>query len=327
WGAEIATDYHDRTTIRTFSFVMYAIGALFSTVLPTTVLDKFGGAGMDEGASWLLTTVILAAVSAGSILFTGAAIREEPPAKTKPLGRFSLKTLAIDYLQALKLRPLRLLVYAVFAYLIANTLVAADRMYVFTFRLGYSGSTISWIMLVAGLSGVVLAAPMLKLAKRFDKRTMLVVCLGVCGCLVLIMRFVGISNLPQLICFLFIFVVASTAYWQLIPATFYDICEVDEYENHVKRAGTITSILPVAEAIASAVGMQILGFWLQFRGFESGAAEQSPAALDAILDCLTVVPGIALILAAIAMFRFPITKEKFAAIKQALDAREASEKA
>jgi Na+/melibiose symporter-like transporter len=116
--------------------------------------------------------------------------------------------------------------------------------------------------------------------------------------------------------------VTNIAYWQLIPATFYDICEVDEYENHVKRAGTITSAMPIAEAIAAAIGMQALGIWLQLRGFESGAATQSADALDAIMDCFTIVPGVLLVIAALIMVRFPITKHRFEEIKQALKERQ-----
>ncbi|MDR2156501.1 MAG: MFS transporter, partial [Clostridiales Family XIII bacterium] len=231
WGAEIAADYHERTAIRTFSFVMYGAGVLIGNALPTVVLDKFTAEGLGETAAWLLFTVILAFFSTGSILFTGASIREQPARGDRPLEKFSLKSLAADYWQVMKLRPLRLLTCAVAAFLIANTVIVADRMYVFTFKMGYSGTSISLIMIFFGLLGIALSAPMMKLAKRFDKRTMLVACLGVSGCLIFAMRFVGISSLPALLFFMCVFVTASTAYWQLIPAAFYDICEVDEYEN------------------------------------------------------------------------------------------------
>jgi GPH family glycoside/pentoside/hexuronide:cation symporter len=319
WGAEITTDYNERTTIRTFSFVMYTVGFLLSNVMPTLTVEGFGKAGLSDTSSWLLTSVIVAGLSSGAILFTGLSIREPSSEKTEPLSKFSLKALAIDYWQVLKLRPLRLLIFAVVAYLTANTLIVADRMYVFTFKMGYSGSFISMLMLLFGLLGIVLAVPMMKLAKRFDKRSMLFACLGLGGCALAAMRFIGVSSLPSLIFLLCVFAVASTAYWQLMPATFYDICELDEYENHVKRAGTITSTLPMAEAIASAIGMQILGLWLQFRGFTSGASVQSPSALAAIFDCFTIVPGILLAVAALIMLRFPITKQRFEAIKRALN--------
>jgi GPH family glycoside/pentoside/hexuronide:cation symporter len=110
-----------------------------------------------------------------------------------------------------------------------------------------------------------------------------------------------------------------------MPATFYDICEVDEYENNVKRAGTITSTLPVAQAIASAVGIQLLGIRLQIGGFEAGAAAQSPSAIAAIYDCFTLLPGVLFVVAAFFMYRFPITKQRFETIKKELAARRAAE--
>jgi GPH family glycoside/pentoside/hexuronide:cation symporter len=325
WGAEITTDYNERTTIRTFSFVMYTIGYILGNVLPTVSVGKFTAHGASESSSWLFTTAIIAGASAASILFTGLTIREQPGGREKPLAAFSLKALALDYLQVLKLRPLRLLIFAVVAYLIANAMVVADRMYVFTFKMGYSGSFISLLMLLVGVMGIVLAVPMMKLAQRYDKRKMLLVCLGGGGAITAVMRFIDLSNLPLLLLLLCAYGVTNIAYWQLIPATFYDICEVDEYENHVKRAGTITSTMPIAEAVASAIGMQALGLWLQFRGFVSGAATQSAEATGAIMDCFTIAPGILLLVAAFAMYRFPITKGKFEEIKQALRERHESE--
>jgi GPH family glycoside/pentoside/hexuronide:cation symporter len=322
WGAEITTDYDERTTIRTFSFVLYTVGALIGTAAPTAAVDGFGSVGMGEGSAWMLTTVIIGVLAVASILYTGITVRERlAPPDAKPLAKFSMKTLVRDYSQALKLRPLRLLVYAVVACIVANTMITVDRMYVFTFKLGYSGTTISIIMFVFVSVSIFLAAPMMKLAERFDKRTLLIVSFSVSGAMVLAMRFIDITGLHTVILYMCAYVVASTAYWQLIPATFYDLCEVDEYENHVKRAGTITSILPITQAIAAAVAVQALGIWLQFRGFASGAATQSSPALTAILDCFTTVPGIMLLLATTAIILFPITKQKFEAIQKALKDR------
>jgi Na+/melibiose symporter-like transporter len=150
---------------------------------------------------------------------------------------------------------------------------------------------------------------------------LLIICFTVGGAVVLTMRFVDITGLPSILVYMGAYVIVSTAYWQLIPATFYDLCEVDEYENHVKRAGTITSILPITQSLAAAVGVQALGIWLQLHGFVSGAKAQSDSALIAILDCFTTIPGIMLLLGAVALIFFPITKQKFAAIKQALSER------
>jgi GPH family glycoside/pentoside/hexuronide:cation symporter len=117
------------------------------------------------------------------------------------------------------------------------------------------------------------------------------------------------------------YVVVSTAYYQLMPATFYDICEVDEYENNIKRAGTITSTMPMAQALASAVGMQLLGVRLQLGGFESGAAVQSPEAIAAIYDCFTLAPGVLFVVASLFMYLFPLTKRQFETIRTELAAR------
>jgi GPH family glycoside/pentoside/hexuronide:cation symporter len=324
WGAEIATDYNDRTAIRTYAYVMYTVGFIIGNVVPTTAVERFAGTGLGDAAAWLCVTVIVAALSCGCILYTGLSAPEEPSlARADALPGFSVRVLARDYLQVLRLRPLRLLICAVMAYLVGNSMIVADRMYVLTLQLKLSGSLISGFMLAFGLLGIALAAPMMRLAQRFDKRLMLIVCLGVSGCLTAAARLVGVARftLPALILLQLVYTVASTAYWQLMPAAFYDICEVDEYENAVKRAGTITSTLPMAQSLASAVGMQALGIWLQYRGFAAGAESQSPAALAAVFDCFTLVPGVLFAVSALFMLRFPITKRRFAEIKETLAAR------
>ncbi|MDR2771337.1 MAG: MFS transporter [Clostridiales Family XIII bacterium] len=324
WGAEIATDYNERTAIRTYAYVMYTVGFLLGNVVPTIAVDGFGGAGLSEPTAWLCVTVIVAAPACGCILYTGLAAPEQPSLGPGPNApAFSLRALLRDYRQVLKLRPLRLLIFAVMAYLIGNSMVVADRMYAFTFQMGFSGPFISALMLVFGLLGIFLAVPMMRLAKRFDKRTMLIACLGVGGCLMASARLVEITrfSLPLLLALLLVYAAVSTAYWQLMPAAFYDICEVDEYENNVRRAGTITSTLPMAQALASAVGMQTLGIWLELKGFAAGSASQSAEALAAVFDCFTLVPGLLFAAAALFMFRFPITKQRFEAIKRELAAR------
>jgi GPH family glycoside/pentoside/hexuronide:cation symporter len=331
WGAEIATGYNERTTIRTYSYVMYTIGFLVGSALPTVALERLEIAGYGDASSWLGITIVLAGLAAVSILFTGLSIREpsslRTDGRTGDVSAFSLKALARDYAQVLKLRPLRLLIFAVFAFLVGNSMTVSDRMYALTFQMGFSGSFISLLMLVFGLLGIVLAAPMMSLAKRFDKRTALILCLAVCGCVMAAMRFFDIANahIAFLLLLFFAYIIVSTAYWQLMPATFYDICEIDEYENGIRRAGTITSTLPMAQAIASAVGIQLLGIRLQLGGFEAGAAVQSPEAIAAIYDCFTLAPGLLFAAAALFLYRFPITKARFETIKSELAVRRAAE--
>ncbi|MDR1246349.1 MAG: MFS transporter [Clostridiales Family XIII bacterium] len=326
WGAEIASGYDERTTIRTYSYVMYTVGFLIGSALPTLVVERLDAAGLDAAAAWLCVTIALAGISVGCILYTGLSVREQPSARKSDLSSFSLKALVRDYCQVLKLRPLRLLIFAVIAYLIGNSMMVADRMYAFTFQMGFSGSFISALMLAFGILGIVLAAPMLSLAKRFDKRTTLFACLGVCGFIMAALRFAGIANTNTAPVFLLllVYVVVSTAYYQLMSAAFYDICEVDEYENNIKRAGTITSTMPMAQALASAVGMQLLGLRLQLGGFESGAAVQSTGAIAAVYDCFTLAPGILFVVAALFMYLFPITKQQFETIRAELAARRES---
>jgi GPH family glycoside/pentoside/hexuronide:cation symporter len=122
------------------------------------------------------------------------------------------------------------------------------------------------------------------------------------------------------------FVVGSTAYWQLVPAMIYDVCDYDELVNFKRREGVVTSLLSLVEAVAGAISMQFFGILLEKSGYVSGASAQSPSALQAIYDCQTLLPAILIALACIFFVLFPITKKKFFEIERELQERKRNSK-
>ena len=106
-----------------------------------------------------------------------------------------------------------------------------------------------------------------------------------------------------------------------MPAIFYDVCEYDEYVTGNRREGAILSVQGLVEAVASGIGTQIVGLILQFSGFDGSAAEQSQTALGCIFDCTTWIPAIVLLFAGIALYKYPITKEKYNEIVRKLEDR------
>jgi GPH family glycoside/pentoside/hexuronide:cation symporter len=118
-----------------------------------------------------------------------------------------------------------------------------------------------------------------------------------------------------------IFSIGSVAYWQLMPAILYDICEYDELETGNRRQGTIVSLQSVAEALAQAVAMQFLGIVLELAGFNGESPVQATAALEWVENSLTLIPAVFMILTVVMMFRYPITKKKFEEIQAQLRKR------
>ena len=101
--------------------------------------------------------------------------------------------------------------------------------------------------------------------------------------------------------------------------------EYDKYTSGKDRVGAIMSIQSVSEAIAEALGVQLLGIILQIVGFNGENAVQSAFVLGWIENCMMVVPIILTILSCIFIWKYPITREVYEKIKKGLAERENAE--
>ena len=73
--------------------------------------------------------------------------------------------------------------------------------------------------------------------------------------------------------------------------------------------------------LGGAVASLVMGLMLQHSGFDAEAAVQTQSALSSIDNMFTLLPGIFMIISAIAMSLSPLSKEKMAEICTILEER------
>lgn len=149
--------------------------------------------------------------------------------------------------------------------------------------------------------------------------------MAVCGVLLMAAKFAGVENYPVMIASCLLYAVANAFYWQLMPSMIYDVCEVDELMSGEKRSGTVISLQALSESLSIAVGLQMLGVILEMAGFDSEAAVQPDTALEWVENAFVLIPGAAMMAVALIMRKFPMTKEVFERVKDALEKREKGE--
>ena len=205
--------------------------------------------------------------------------------------------------------------------LICNSLFAADLVYYFTYNHGLSAGQISGMFLYRTIVCVVLILIMKRISAVTDKRTSLLMVFAIGAVSVTIARFIGVEGSLQLHIFIFFVAISTSLYWQLMPSIIYDVCEYDELKSGKKRQGTIVSLQGLVEALATGIGVQLLGIILQIGGFDGDAAVQTETAMRWVENCVTVIPAIFLVLAFLALYRYPITKKRFEEIQRQLKAK------
>ena len=334
WGSDLTDDYDERTVLRSVAYVFNQVGMCVGMVLPTIIVDFcMNHLGRNVQQSWQIVGIFVGVCGAAALLICALTIKNDdvkgtfvrPKKENKQSFFKALPFILKEYWNILKLKPIRVIIGASLAYLIANITFSSDRVFFMTFNMGLSETTISAVLMMITVAGVATVPFVSKLAGRADKKDVFKYVMGICGVLMIASRFVGVSSMAVLIFVCLVYAVANACYWQFMPSMIYDVCEVEELISGEKRSGAVISLQALSESISIAVGLQMLGIILEAAGFDNEAAAQSQTALVWVENALVVIPGAAMLLVALIMRKFTITKELFGRVKDALARRERGE--
>ena len=317
-GAEYTDDYDERTSLRSYASFFNMLGTLIAMVVPTALVEVLESAGLSTKAAWSATGFAVGLVSAASIFITVACSKKKDVVINEEIGKklnLNLKAIFKEYLELLTLKPMRSLLLVSLFFLISYIMFVSDLVYFVTYNFGMSGGEVSVAMLVRSLAGIIIIPLINFVAIKSDKRKAFFIFMAFVCIVILAFRIFGIETELMLYVFIFITVTATGTYWQLIPAMYYDICEYDRSVTGKMRQGSIVSFQGLTEAVASALGAQLLGLILQFAGFDGSAAVQTDSAILWIENTITIIPVIFMAFSMVAMSRYDITKESFKELK------------
>ena len=324
-GAEFTQDYQERTTLRSYAALFNMLGSMTAMTAPAAIVGMLTDMGFTTERAWSLTAGAIGLIAAATVLVTAAVARKfDKPNSDKVIEMpdISIVGLFRQYLQVLKLKPIRWLLLTSLFFLISYGIFLSDMLYFFTYNLGLSSGHISIMLFIRCLVGVLIIPFVSKVCALTDKRSALIIFQLVCAVLIAASKITGIGNDFRLYLFMILIGTATVTYWQVMPAMIYDVCEYDQLETGMKRQGTIVSIQGLVGAISSGVGAQILGFILQFAGFNTDAASQSAHTMEWIENCTTFIPAIFLFLSCVTLWKYPITKSVYEDICKKLEQKQ-----
>ena len=324
-GAEFTGDYDERTLLRSYAFCFNMLGTVVGMVLPTMIVDILISRGSSLQVSWTLTAGFVGITALVSILITWFSSKSKDIRPyTGPEIRVSV-SLFLDIFRefggVLKLKPVKFMLGACMLYLMTNTLYGSDRLYFFTYNMKFSAQQITILMFVNSFISIFFIPFIVYSSKRLDKRRTMMLFIGFSAILLFSAKFTGIPSFVAMIALTVAFGFGNAAYWQVMPALLYDVCEYDELETGNRREGTISSLLSLSEALAAAFAMQILGIILECAGFDGKASVQTATTLVWIENALTLIPALFMFGTVFMLYKYPITKKSFAEIQAALRER------
>jgi len=328
-GAEMTPDYHERTSVMAVRNAIQKAPelAMFFAAQFTTLSwfhDANGKPDILRGAQvyTAILGAIMVAVSIAIFLLTRERYYEKLVSRTQTHIPF-----ADTLWRTLRCKPFRTVLTMSLAYSIGTAMVGALGYYATVYYVCKGDVVLAtqWntAMGLAGMGFGFAGIPFFSgIARRWGKRTGLA-----CVLLLAICAFIGDWWLydptrPWLQLFACGFVAFTGAgFWTLYAATIGDVVDYDESQTGQRREGSFSACQSWISKVGIALGVGASGWILQFTGFDAAKeGAQAPEAIFWIRILLSGIPVIGLVLALIAILRFPLTESRMNEIRKQLEA-------
>ena len=315
-GAEVVTDYDDRTRLRSIARAFSIVGNAIGYIMPLVILEIFSG---NEKTAWQIMGIIIgvscSAVWLISVFTTGQNVYV---LKEKTEKRNIVKDIFCNYRELLRLRTMKLAVIYKIAFTCAFSLYSVGTIYFLQYNLGLDNRYSSYIYIFTIIIFIVATPLTDKMAIARSKSWQQMVVMALCAVAGIFIYLFASDSVIWCAVFIGLFALVQTGFWQLSSSIFYDIVEVDEYVNHKRREGDIMSAVSVLGTLITAVMVQIFGLFFDMSGFDPDLAVQPESVINFLDAAYILFPCICMLIGAVALKIFPINKKTFASLQAAL---------
>lgn len=321
-GAEITDDYNERTSLRAYNGFIGSIIIMIVSSGPMMVQSVVIPRGATVQEAWTMTGVIFVCLIAVFCMISWNSLRgkEKIIVKTEKED-VKKENIFVSIKEIFKIKPYRMLVAAIAIYVTGATLEQTCLVYVLSYAAGMTPAQQSMYWIVGGCVTLAAVPVVTKVSAKIGKKKTLV-----CACIMIVAVFlifgllIGVSSSTHMYVMTIIVNFPIAAFWTLYVSMTYDLSELDEWINNKRREGILLSVVLFVQKVGAAIAIQLAGILLGMVGYQNGMM-QTPETIDGIVKISFVCPAILIAVAAFLFIKSPLTREKFAALQNALVAR------
>lgn len=318
---ELTADYDERTSLNTYRFGFSILGGVLAAFFHNLIVAAFApnralGAAVSVG--------IWAALGALGLLWTFLGTRgyaEQPAAQTSDdVGFFD------GLRQAFANRAFMLVTLTYLGAWLTIQLVQGNLFIFARDWLGMPDADFGFVLLALQFTAFAAMLIWARISERIGKRKVYLI-----GATIFAITLIGLSLLPRgattglYILAIFGGIGVAVGYlvpWSMLP----DVIDQDELEHGRRREGLFYAFFVFLQKIGLSLGLFASGWLLDLAGYlRVTPGEAVPAQPESVLLVLRVLVGpagaVILLLSLWAVYRYPITREKHAEIRAALEAR------
>ncbi|WP_432667054.1 glycoside-pentoside-hexuronide (GPH):cation symporter [Wukongibacter baidiensis] len=320
-GAEMTLDYDERSSLngnRNFFATVSGVISAFTMTFVFFFSDIFGS----TSAGWSATAGLYAIIATITI-FIGYKATEGYELKDITIEK---RPNGLEFLKDVMKNKVFLYTAGLFAFsLISLTVQNSAMIYYLIYYLGFSEVQISTSLLIAWIPGLLWVPIINKMSQKWSKKAAWIACMGIWAVGILIFPtfilkpdssffLVGIMQL----CSGVGLVSQYQIVWSMIP----DIIEVDEFKTGLRREGSYYGIIAFIQKALTALTMLASGTILNMIGYVPNA-EQTVETLNGMKILIGVGGSVFLVLSIIVAYLNPITRERHAALTEAIELKKA----
>lgn len=212
--------------------------------------------------------------------------------------------------------------------ILAQAVFLGVMVYYFTYNLKLNDVQISLVNIIMWSVALVWVFPIDHWSVKFSKKHAWCISMGIwLACMIIFPLFLlKQKSVIQPIIMTSILVVGLNALYQVIYAMISDCVEVDELIHENRKDGIFYSMATVSQKVAAAIGVSILGYAIDFIGYNSEKAIQSASTIQGFQWLFVGVTSLCLILSILCMITNPLTKERYKDVLCALEDKKKGKK-
>jgi Na+/melibiose symporter-like transporter len=308
WSAELATDYDARTRVQGAYQAALMVGLIAVLVIPA-VYELSGTAALREkmrGVGWFIVVLL-------PVTFV-AALAWVPETKVTERAHLHWRDLVGAIVGS---RPLRRLLLA--DLLVGLSSGVSGSLIVFVARDAFAlGDRSGVLMLAYFVTGCVAIPLWIWFSRRAEKHTALIWAQLYSVALLPVFFVTPVGNFWAALVIIALFGLPYASHRFLMKAMMADITDDDQVRTGRMQAGVYFGLLAMTEKIGLALAVGVTYPLLAWVGFRTGVRNDQ-AALDGLVLLFVLLPAALHVLAALALWRFPLGRAAQHALRRRID--------
>lgn len=178
FGAELTSDYDERTKLRAVTTIFNLIGNLIGMVCPMLIVGIFIASGDTPQAAWQKLAALIAIVSGISIMITWRTTRGKELIINKQIPKANpLK----EYWDVVKLKPVKFILLVTIFFLMSYTMINSVMVYFMMYKLHVGQSAMSGVFTIYLIAGFVFTPTVGFAASKIGKKLTVIGAMAISG--------------------------------------------------------------------------------------------------------------------------------------------------